>query len=102
MAPASSRFRSLEQIRDEHEQDPLVVNLVTVLHEKLNLASRYALYEYEAVRAGSDLCAGVFSRMAIQDREQINELLAVLTGHLTSAKGQGRRIFGASSAGVTG
>lgn len=85
--PTSLRFRSLDQMRLEHQLDPVVVHLITLLHEKVATGGRYAMYEYDAHQAGSEDSARVLARAARQDRAQIDELLDALVERVAVLRG---------------
>lgn len=70
--------RNLEEIRKDQEGYATVRNLVAVLHDKLDLASRYGIYEFEATEEGLAACAATFEDLAHSEREQISRLLDLL------------------------
>jgi hypothetical protein len=70
--------RSVEEIHAEQRGGATLRNLSSVLDEKLNLASRLGLYEFEAGEEGLTACSEAFRRLGRSERRQIGELLNLL------------------------
>jgi len=76
--------RTLEEIHREHADSPALRGLVGVLHEKLQLRSRYALLEYEAAMEGRSTCSELYRVMSRIEADQIARLSAALVIELQS------------------
>jgi hypothetical protein len=77
--------RTLEEIREEHADSPVLRGLVRVLNDKLQLRSRYAFLDYEAAMEGHSQCSELYRTISRIEADQIARLSAVLVTELQSA-----------------
>ena len=77
--------RTLEEIREEHADSPVLRGLVRVLNEKLQLRSLYAFLDYEAAMEGHSQCSELYRVISRIEADQIARLSAVLITELQSA-----------------
>jgi hypothetical protein len=77
--------RTLEEIRQEHADSPVLRGLVGLLNDKLQLRSRYAFLDYEAAMAGHVQCSELVRAISRIDADQIARLSAVLLTELQLA-----------------
>jgi len=75
----------LEEIRQEHADSPVLRGLVGVLHEKLQLRSRYAFLDYEAAMEGHSRCSELYRVISRIEADQIARLSAALVTELQTA-----------------
>jgi hypothetical protein len=73
-----SRRRTLGDIQREADDTATVRNVVAVLSAKLDLQSRYGMYEYEASAANDHESADIFRSMQADERRHIDLLLDLL------------------------
>jgi hypothetical protein len=77
--------RTLEEIRHEHADSPVLRGLVGLLNDKLQLRSRYAFLDYEATMAGHAQCSELVREFSRIDADQIARLSSALLTELQSA-----------------
>jgi hypothetical protein len=77
--------RTLEEIRHEHADSPVLRGLVGLLNDKLQLRSRYAFLDYEATMAGNAQCSELVRGISRIDADQIARLSSALLTELQSA-----------------
>jgi hypothetical protein len=75
---------SIELIRQEQPVKNSIHNLIQTLSVKLDSAARYGLYHEDAREDGFGDCAELFDRLAQQERDAIQELMARLRDHLAA------------------
>jgi rubrerythrin len=73
---------SIEEIREARPVQNSIHNLIQTLSVKLDSAARYGLYQDDASEEGFDDCAGLFGRLADQERAAIDDLMRCLRDHL--------------------
>jgi hypothetical protein len=76
--------RTLEEIRQEHADSPVLRGLVGLLNDKLQLRSRYAFLDYEAAMAGHAQCSDLYRVMSRIEADQIARLSSALLTELQS------------------
>jgi hypothetical protein len=77
--------RTLEEIRQEHADSPVLRGLVGLLNDKLQLRSRYAFLDYEATVTGHAQCAELVRAISRTEADQIARLSEALLTELQSA-----------------
>jgi hypothetical protein len=76
--------RTIREIRADHAGSETLAHLVSLVDEKLELAARLKLYEYDAGEEGLSDCARAFQHAAEIEREHVQTLLELLCDHLPS------------------
>jgi hypothetical protein len=79
--------RTLEEIRHEHGDSPVLRGLVRLLNDKLQLRARYAFLDYEAAQEGRSQCSELYRVISRIEAEQIARVSAALVAELQSANG---------------
>ena len=73
---------SITDLRNGHESDQTLENLLTALSLNLELRARYRVFEFEATQEGHLDVARLFTELRRMEQQQIAELLAGLRTRL--------------------
>lgn len=73
---------SISDLRNGHESDQTLENLLTALSLNLELRARYRVFEFEATQEGHKDVASLFAELRRLEQQQIAELLAGLRNRL--------------------
>jgi rubrerythrin len=73
---------SITDLRNGHESDQTLENLLTALSLNLELRARYRVFEFEATQEGHLDVARLFAELRRMEQQQIGELLAGLRTRL--------------------
>ena len=73
---------SISDLRNGHESDQTLENLLTALSLNLELRARYRVFEFEATQDGHHDAARLFAELRRIEQQQISELLAGLRTRL--------------------
>jgi rubrerythrin len=79
---------SISDLRNGHESDQTLENLLTALSLNLELRARYRVFEFEATQEGHQDVARLFAELRRTEQQQIGELLTGLRTRLVEFETQ--------------
>jgi rubrerythrin len=79
---------SISDLRNGHESDQTLENLLTALSLNLELRARYRVFEFEATQEGHQDVARLFAELRRTEQQQIGVLLTGLRTRLVEFETQ--------------